>query len=83
MGSGLSEGNFLVRNIFSRRLGKIINVVIMDSMIHVKLFKDNKFKWSIHTCIFWGLAMLFLLSILSGFAVEIIPAFGYEEGMGI
>jgi len=68
------------RNIFSKRLGKILCVFIADSLVHVRLFKDNRFKWFIHTCIFWGLALLFLLSILSGFAVEIVPAFGYEEG---
>ena len=68
------------RNFFSKRLGTILSVFILDSMIHVKLFKENKFKWFIHSCIFWGLAMLFLLSILSGFAVEIVPAFGYKQG---
>jgi nitrate reductase gamma subunit len=30
---------------------------------------------------FWGLSLLFLLSVLSGLAVEILPAFGYQPGI--
>lgn len=75
---------FLIRRfariLFSRKLGKLISVCILDSMVHIRLFSRNKLKWFTHTLIFWGLAVLFLLSILSGLAVEIVPAFGYQEG---
>lgn len=68
------------RNIFSKKIGPILAILILDSIIHVKLFRDNKLKWFAHTCLFWGLAALFILSVLSGIAVEMVPAFGYEEG---
>jgi len=66
--------------IFSKKIGPILAILISDCIIHVRLFRDNKLKWFAHTCIFWGLATLFILSVLSGIAVEIVPAFGYKVG---
>jgi len=66
--------------VFSKKIGLIIRVIITDSILHYKLFRENKLKWFTHTCIFWGVLALFILSVLSGIAVEIAPALGYQYG---
>lgn len=68
------------RNFFSRKFIPIIRVLVFDVILHSRLFKENKLKWFAHTCIFWGILVLFILSVLSGIAVEVAPAFGYEPG---
>ncbi len=68
------------KTLFSRNFFLIIWIMITDSILHVKLFKENKLKWFAHTFIFWGVLALFLLSVLSGIAVEIAPLFNYQYG---
>ncbi|MBN1299246.1 MAG: hypothetical protein JW997_06145 [Actinobacteria bacterium] len=68
------------RTLFSRNFIPIVITIITDSILHVKLLKENKLKWIAHTFIFWGVLALFILSILSGIAVEIAPLFNYQEG---
>ncbi len=69
------------KNFFSKKFIPIIKVLIFDVILHSKLFKENKLKWLAHTCLFWGILVLFILSVLSGIAVEVAPAFGYKPGI--
>ncbi len=68
------------RTLFSRNFWPIVKTVIFDSILHIKLLRQNKLKWFAHTCLFWGILVLFILSVLSGIAVEMAPLFGYEPG---
>jgi Nitrate reductase gamma subunit. len=68
------------KTFFSRQFGPIVKAIIFDSILHVKLFKENRLKWIAHTCIFWGILVLFILSLLSGIAVEFAPLAGYKAG---
>jgi hypothetical protein len=68
---------------FSRQFGPIVKAIIFDSILHVKLFKENRLKWIAHTCVFWGILILFILSVLSGVAVEFAPLLGYKTGSSI
>ena len=69
------------KNFFSKKFIPIIKVLIFDVILHSKLFKENKLKWLAHTCLFWGILVLFILSVLSGIAVEVAPALGYKPGV--
>jgi hypothetical protein len=68
------------RALFSKKFVPIVLTIITDSILHVKLLKENKLKWLAHTCLFWGVLVLFILSVLSGIAVEIAPLFDYKAG---
>lgn len=68
------------KTLFSKKFIPIVWAIIADSILHIKLFNENKLKWFAHTCLFWGILVLFILSVLSGIAVEIAPIFGYEYG---
>jgi len=69
------------KNFFSKKFIPIIKVLVFDVILHSKLFKENKLKWLAHTCLFWGILVLFILSVLSGIAVEVAPALGYKPGV--
>ena len=69
------------KNFFSKKFIPIIKVLIFDVILHSKLFKENKLKWLAHTFLFWGILVLFILSVLSGIAVEVAPALGYKPGV--
>ncbi|MCL5071376.1 MAG: respiratory nitrate reductase subunit gamma [Actinobacteria bacterium] len=68
------------RTLFSRQSGTIMRAIFSDSIVHKKLFRENRLKWVAHTCVFWGVLALFVLSLLSGIAVDAAPAFGYNVG---
>jgi len=68
------------KTFFSRKFGPIVLSIIFDSILHTKLFKENKIKWLAHTLLFWGILVLFILSVLSGVAVEMAPLFNYQPG---
>lgn len=68
------------KNFFSKKFWHIVLGIFLDVLFHFKLLREKPLKWVIHTLMFWGLFLLFLLSVLSGFAVEILPAFGYQQG---
>ncbi len=70
-----------VKNFFSKKFWPLVLGLFLDVAFHFKLLREKPLKWFIHTLIFWGLLLLFILSILSGLAVEILPVFGYETGM--
>ncbi|MDD3519760.1 MAG: hypothetical protein PHU65_00805 [Actinomycetota bacterium] len=69
------------KNFFSKKFWHLILGLFLDVVFHFKLLRENPLKWFIHTLIFWGLFLLFILSILSGIAVVILPLFGYQTGM--
>lgn len=67
-------------NFFSKRFWHILLAVFLDVLFHFRLLRQKPFKWFVHTLMFWGLLLLFILSILSGIAVEFAPALGYQAG---
>jgi len=67
-------------NFFSKKFWYIVLGVFLDVLFHFKLLREKPLKWFVHTLLFWGLFLLFLLSILSGIAVEFAPALGYQTG---
>jgi hypothetical protein len=68
------------KNILSKKFWFIVLGIFLDVLFHFKLLREKPLKWFIHTLMFWGLFLLFILSVLSGLAVEILPAFGYHPG---
>lgn len=68
------------KTIFSKKLGKIIKALITDGIFHKTLLIESPMKWITHALLFFGLLALFILSILSGIAVEIAPLAGYQPG---
>lgn len=67
-------------NFFSKKFWYIVLGVFLDILFHFKLLREKPLKWFVHTLLFWGLFLLFILSVLSGIAVEFVPVFGYHTG---
>jgi hypothetical protein len=69
-----------ISNFFSKKFWYIVLGIFLDILFHFKLLREKPLKWFVHTLLFWGLLLLFILSVLSGIAVEFAPAFGYQTG---
>ncbi|MCE5329789.1 hypothetical protein LLG07_05610 [bacterium] len=69
-----------VSNFISKKFWYVVLGVFLDVFFHFKLLREKPLKWFVHTLLFWGLLLLFLLSILSGIAVEFAPMLGYQTG---
>ena len=59
--------------IFSRKLWPFLKALVLDGMIHRRLLAVSPLRWLIHIAVFGSFALLGLISIVTGVAVEILP----------
>jgi nitrate reductase gamma subunit len=62
----------ILGTIFSARLGRLLRVLVWDGAIHPTLFREHKWRWVAHSCVFGGTVLLTLLSALSFISVDIM-----------
>jgi len=60
------------RGVLSRRSGVFLKTLILDGLIHRRLFHTDKLRWLAHSAVFWGLALMGGLSIVTGIAAEFL-----------
>lgn len=62
----------ILGTIFSARLGRLLRVLLWDGAIHPTLFREHKWRWVGHSCVFGGTVLLTLLSFFSFISVDIL-----------
>lgn len=62
--------------IFSRRIWSLLRALVIDGMFHGRLYRTDRRRWAVHLAVFGSWLTLGLLSILTGFIVEILPLLG-------
>ncbi len=62
----------VIRGVLSRRLGAFLKALVLDGLLHRRLFHTDKQRWLVHSAVFWGFLALGLLSIVTGAAVEFL-----------
>lgn len=58
--------------VLSRRGGAFFKALLMDGLIHRRLFHTDRRRWLAHSAVFWGFLALGLLSVVTGAAVEFL-----------
>lgn len=64
---------YLLSLIFSRRLWRMIKILVRDGLVHLRILRVSRFRWFAHIAVFGSFAILGLLSTVTGVAVEIFP----------
>lgn len=60
--------------IFSRRLWPFLKALLLDGMVHRRLLAVSPSRWLIHISVFGSFAVLGIISVITGVAVEFLPA---------
>jgi hypothetical protein len=72
---GTSIGG-LFRLIFSRRIWVLLRALVVDGMVHRRLYNRDVRRWAIHISVFGSWLMLGVISTITGVIVEFLPLFG-------
>jgi len=59
---------------FSRQMGRFLALLLGDGLLHQQVFRLSRSRWVAHAMIFGSFLVLGILSIVTGVAVEILPA---------
>jgi hypothetical protein len=71
---------FSIRLIFSRRLWTLLQALVIDGMVHRRLYHANRRRWAVHISVFGSWLVLGIFSTLTGLVVEILPLLGMSPG---
>lgn len=67
---------FALRLVVSRRLWPLLRALIVDGMVHRRLYRTDRRRWAVHIAIFGSWLALGILSTVTGVIVEILPLLG-------
>jgi len=67
---------FALRLIFSRRIWTLLKALVVDGMVHRRLFRSSTRRWAVHISVFGSWLLLGILSTITGVVVEFLPLFG-------
>jgi nitrate reductase gamma subunit len=67
---------FTASLIFSRRIWSLLRTLVVDGLVHRRLYRTNRRRWAVHLAVFGSWLVLGMLSILTGVVVEILPLLG-------
>ncbi len=59
----------------SRRILAYARTLVRDGLLHSRVYREDRLRWAMHSSLLWGFAVLFVLSTLTGLAVEILIPF--------
>ncbi|MBU1750661.1 MAG: respiratory nitrate reductase subunit gamma, partial [Chloroflexi bacterium] len=62
----------VLRGVFSRRFGAFLKALVLDGLIHRRLWRTDRRRWLAHSAVFWGFLILGAFSIVVGVAVEFL-----------
>jgi len=62
--------------VFSRRVGALLRALVVDGIVHRRLFRTDARRWAVHMTVFGSWLALGLLSTLTGVVVEVLPLLG-------
>jgi len=67
---------FALRLIFSRRIWTLLKSLVVDGMVHRRLFRTSRWRWGVHIGVFGSFLVLGIISTITGVVVEFLPLFG-------
>lgn len=67
---------FALKLIFSRRLWTLLRALVVDGMVHRRLYHTNSRRWAVHIAVFGSWLVLGVLSTVTGVVVEFLPLLG-------
>ena len=67
---------FTIGVIFSQRIWSLLRALVVDGMVHRRLYRTDSRRWAVHLIVFGSWLVLGVLSILTGVVVEILPLWG-------
>jgi nitrate reductase gamma subunit len=67
---------FVLGLIFSRRLWVMLKALVVDGMVHRRLYRTNVRRWAVHISVFGSWLLLGVISTITGVVVEFLPLFG-------
>ena len=67
---------FTIGVIFSQRIWSLLKALVVDGMVHRRLYRTDLWRWAVHLVVFGSWLLLGVLSILTGVVVEILPLLG-------
>lgn len=73
LGASLKFGAGLV---FSRRAWPLLKALVVDGMVHRRLYQSSVRRWAVHIAVFGSWLVLGVFSTLTGVSVEILPLLG-------
>ena len=77
LGASLKFGAGLV---FSRRAWPLLKALVVDGMVHRRLYQSSVRRWAVHIAVFGSWLVLGVFSTLTGVSVEILPLLGMTPG---
>lgn len=63
-----------LRFLFSRHLCPFLARLVSEGLFHGQVFRVSRFRWAVHFLVFGSFFLLGILSVITGVAVEILPA---------
>ena len=67
---------FIIGVVFSKRIGTMLRALIVDGMVHRRLYRIDLRRWAVHIAVFGSWLALGILSTLTGVVVEFLPLLG-------
>jgi nitrate reductase gamma subunit len=67
---------FVFGLVFSRRIWTLLKALVVDGMVHRRLFRTSFQRWLVHIAVFGSFLILGVISTITGVVVEFLPLFG-------
>jgi nitrate reductase gamma subunit len=67
---------FGFRLVFSRKIWTLLKALVVDGMVHRRLYRLDLRRWAVHIAVFGSWLVLGILSTITGVVVEILPLLG-------
>jgi nitrate reductase gamma subunit len=67
---------FVLGIILSRRLWIMLKALVLDGMVHRRLYRTNIRRWAVHISVFGSFLLMGIISTITGVVVEFLPLFG-------
>jgi nitrate reductase gamma subunit len=65
--------------VFSRRIWMLLRSLVVDGMLHRRLYQKDLRRWIAHIMVFGSFLVLGILSTITGVVVEFLPLFGMSS----
>lgn len=67
---------YVLKLLFSRRILILLKALVVDGMVHRRLYHTSLRRWAVHMSVFGSWLVLGVVSTITGVVVEILPLLG-------
>jgi heterodisulfide reductase subunit D len=68
--------SYALKLVFSRRIWVLLRTLVVDGMVHRRLYRKNLQRWLVHISVFGSWLVLGVISTVTGVIVEVLPLLG-------